>query len=140
MNTRMYTGLILRQEQVRTAEQSGYINYYLPEGKRASVGSRIYTLDESGTLDTLLKENAQEGQTLSDESLRDLRSQLTSMVMALDDENFGRIYDYRYSLESAVMEYSSFSAMDQLDELAQEAGAVFQQVRSDVVRRGFLFL
>ena len=93
VNTRMYTGLILRQEQVRTAEQSGYINYYLPEGKRASVGSRIYTLDESGTLDTLLKENAQEGQTLSDESLRDLRSQLTSMVMALDDENFGRIYD-----------------------------------------------
>ncbi len=132
VNTRMYTGLILRQEQVRTAEQSGYINYYLPEGKRASVGSRIYTLDESGTLDTLLKENAQEGQTLSDESLRDLRSQLTSMVMALEDENFGRIYDYRYSLESAVMEYSSFSAMDQLDELAQEAGAVFQQVRSDV--------
>ena len=88
VNTRMYTGLILRQEQVRTAEQSGYINYYLPEGKRASVGSRIYTLDESGTLDTLLNENAQEGQTLSDESLRDLRSQLTSMVMALDDEKF----------------------------------------------------
>ena len=44
VNTRMYTGLILRQEQVRTAEQSGYINYYLPEGKRASVGSRIYKM------------------------------------------------------------------------------------------------
>ena len=44
----------------------------------------------------------------------------------------GRIYDYRYSLESAVMEYSSFSAMDQLDALAAQAGAAFQQVRSDV--------
>ena len=54
------------------------------------------------------------------------------MIMALDDENFGRIYDYRYSLESAVMEYSSFSAMDQLDALAAQAGAAFQQVRSDV--------
>ena len=89
VNTRIYTGLILREEQVRNAERSGYINYYLPEGKRASVGSRIYTLDESGTLDTLLKENAEEGQALSDESLRDLRAQLNSMIMALDDENFG---------------------------------------------------
>ena len=132
VNTRIYTGLILREEQVRNAERSGYINDYLPEGKRASVGSRIYTLDESGTLDTLLKENAEEGQALSDESLRDLRAQLNSMIMALDDENFGRIYDYRYSLESAVMEYSSFSAMDQLDALAAQAGAAFQQVRSDV--------
>lgn len=132
VNTRIYRGLILREEQVRNAERSGYINYYLPEGKRASVGSRIYTLDESGALDSILKESEEEGQTLSDESLRDLRTQLTSMVLALDNENFGRIYDYRYSLESAVMEYASFNAMDRLDELAAESGALFQQVRSDV--------
>ena len=129
VNTRIYRGLILREEQVRNAERSGYINYYLPEGKRASVGSRIYTLDESGALDSILKESEEEGQTLSDESLRDLRTQLTSMVLALDNENFGRIYDYRYSLESAVMEYASFNAMDRLDELAAESGALFQQVR-----------
>ena len=30
------------------------------------------------------------------------------------------------------MEYSSFSALDQLDKLAQESGAVFEQVRTDV--------
>ena len=48
VNNRTYNGLILREEQVKTADRSGYINYYLREGKRASVGSRIYSLDETG--------------------------------------------------------------------------------------------
>ena len=30
------------------------------------------------------------------------------------------------------MEYSSFSTLDQLDKLAEQSGAVFEQVRSDV--------
>ena len=34
VNDRPYTGLILREEQVYNADNSGYINYYLREGKR----------------------------------------------------------------------------------------------------------
>ena len=32
VNDRPYTGLILREEQVYNADNSGYINYYLREG------------------------------------------------------------------------------------------------------------
>ena len=132
VNNRTYNGLILREEQVKTADRSGYINYYLREGKRASVGSRIYSLDETGNLEELLKDSAEDGSGLTDESLSDLRKQLTSYVLAFKDQDFSSIYDARYSLEAAVMEYSSFSALDQLDKLAQESGAVFEQVRTDV--------
>ena len=62
VNNRIYNGLILREEQVRTADRSGYINYYLREEKRASVGSRIYSLDETGNLEALLKEECRGGQ------------------------------------------------------------------------------
>lgn len=41
VNNKQYTGLILREEQVRNAQHNGYINYYLREGKRASVGTQI---------------------------------------------------------------------------------------------------
>ncbi|MEQ2676576.1 HlyD family efflux transporter periplasmic adaptor subunit [Enterocloster citroniae] len=132
VSNRMYTGLILREEQVRNADRSGYINYYLREGKRASVGSRIYSLDETGSLEELLKDNAEAGNSLSDDSLSDLKKQLTSFVLSFRDQDFSSIYDARYSLEASVMEYSSFSALDQLDKLAQESGAVFEQVRTDV--------
>lgn len=132
VNDRPYTGLILRNEQVYNAENSGYINYYLREGKRASVGSRIYSLDETGHLDALLKENGVENQELSDENLTDLKKQLSSFVTSRSQEDFGAIYDVRYMLESAVMEYSSFSALDQLDRIAGESGIVFEQVVSPV--------
>ena len=132
VNNRIYNGVILREEQVKTADRSGYINYYLREGKRASVGSRIYSLDETGSLEALLKDSAEDGSSLSDESLSDLKKQLTSFVLSFRNQDFGTIYDARISLEASVMEYSSFSALDQLDKLAEQSGAVFEQVRSDV--------
>lgn len=133
VNSSVYTGLILREEQVMTAERTGYINYYLREGKRASVGSRIYSLDETGSLDNLLKENTETGGgSLSQENISDLKKQLSSFVISFNPVEFASIYDTRLSLENSVMEYSSFSALDQLDKLAKESGAVFQQVKSDV--------
>lgn len=132
VNNKLYTGIILRDEQVKNAERSGYINYYLREGKRASVGTRIYTLDETGNLEALLKDSAQDGENLSDESLSELKKQLSSLVQNISDTNFNMIYDARYSLEASVIEYSSFSTLDQLDRLAQESGVVFEQVRSDL--------
>lgn len=132
VNTKTYTGLILREEVVKMSDRSGYINYYLREGKRASVGSRIYSLDENGKLEEMLKDNAESGNTLTDDSLSDLKKQLTSFVLSFQNEDFSSIYDARYSLEASVMEYTSFSALEQLDKLAKESGAVFEQVRTDV--------
>ena len=78
VNNKQYTGLILREEQVRNAQNNGYINYYLREGKRASVGTRIYSLDETGRLDSLLKENGAEDAALPEENLADIKKQLSS--------------------------------------------------------------
>lgn len=131
VNDKQYTGLILRDEQVKAAGKSGYINYYLREGKRASVGTRVYSLDETGNLNSLLQEEEEEQEALSDESLSDLKRQLSSYVISEDDSDFGAIYDTRYSLEASVMEYAGFGALEQLDRLAQESGVVFEQVYSD---------
>ena len=73
VNNKQYTGLILREEQVRNAQHNGYINYYLREGKRASVGTRIYSLDETGRLNSLLKENGVEDAALPEENLADIK-------------------------------------------------------------------
>lgn len=134
VSSKMYNGVILRQEKVQNTDRTGHINFYLREGKRASVGSRIYSLDETGTLEKLLKDNAQQGNTLSEDSLADLKKQLTSFVLSFRDQDFSSIYDARYALENSVMEYSSFSTLDQLDKLAKESGtgASFEQVRTDV--------
>ena len=53
-------------------------------------------------------------------------------MLSRSDDDFNSIYDTRYSLEAAVMEYSSFSALDQLDKISQDSSLVFEQVRADI--------
>lgn len=132
VNDKSYTGLILREEQVRDTDSPGYINYYLQEGKRASVGTRIYTIDETGGLKNLIKDAPRGANAMSPENLSDLKKQLTSFVLSFRNDNFAAIYDNRYDLENSVMEYASFNALDQLDQLANQAGVSFRQVTSDV--------
>lgn len=128
-----YEGLILREEQVKTSPGAGYINLYLREGKRAGVGARVYSLDETGGLKELIEESRSgDGTAISAENISDLRKQLDSFVLSFDDENFLSLYDSRYDLENSVMEYSSFGAVEQLDRLAAEKGVNFQQITSDV--------
>ncbi len=127
-----HTGLILRQEEVKNSTSAGYINLFLREGKRASVGTRIYSLDETGGLKSLLEEAQMTEQPFTDENLKDLRKQLDSFVLSFRDNEFSAVYDDRYDLENAVLEYASFGAVDQLDQLAAEAGVSFQQITSDV--------
>ena len=132
VNDKSYTGLILREEAIRYTDRPGYINFYLREGKRASVGTRIYSLDETGGLKDLLKDSPEGEKAISSENLADLKKQLNSFVLSFKDDNFSTLSDSRYNLEAAVMEYASFSALDQLDKLASQAGLSFEQVTSDI--------
>ena len=132
VSDRSYTGLILRQEQVKNSAGAGYINLYLREGKRASVGARIYSLDETGGLKALMDEIQTEEQPISKENIRDLRKQMDSFVISFQDSDFSTVYDYRYDLQNSVMEYASFGTVEQLDQMAAEAGVNFQQITSDV--------
>lgn len=44
VNNKEYNGILFRDETVENAPQTGYVNYYVREGKRAGAGSRVYSL------------------------------------------------------------------------------------------------
>ena len=58
VNDRQYTGIILRDERVESTDRAGYINYYIREGKRAAIGTRIYSIDETGNMAELMQEKS----------------------------------------------------------------------------------
>lgn len=131
MEDREYTGLILREESVYSTDSAGYINYYIREGKRASVGASVYSLDESGRVEQFLEENGGGSAQISDEDLLSLKKELTSFSLSYDDDNFSQVEDIKLSLEAAMMEYVSFSAMDSLSEAMVQAGINFHQISAD---------
>lgn len=131
VNDKTYTGLILRDEAVKTAEQSGYVNYYIREGKRAAAGSRIYSLDETGELEKYLEESQEEGQAFSDENLASIKKRLSSLCLSYEDSDFSSVYDEKYSLDASVAELVNFNALEDLDAELQARGINFKQIYSD---------
>lgn len=130
VNSTDYTGLILRHEDVKTADRSGYVNYYIREGKRAAVGTRIYSIDETGNVAAYLAKSEGKGVTLTSDNLAVLKRDLTAFSLAYDDNRFDSVYDAAYSLESQVMEYMNFNALDDMEDQLKKAGINFEQVKS----------
>ena len=132
VNDRQYTGIILRDERVESTDRAGYINYYIREGKRAAIGTRIYSIDETGNMAELMQENPDANVGLTDANLSDVKRQLSAFSMSYSDQKFETTYDLQYSLEAAVLEYANFNALGNLDSIMQQAGASFVQVTAPV--------
>ena len=95
-----YTGLILRQETVVHAEQSGYVNYYAREKEKVANGTVVYSIDESGKAMAALAESAKEENILSGDNLKTIKSEIQNFSNSFDDSDFTSVYDFKYSLEA----------------------------------------
>lgn len=131
VNDQRHTGLILRTETTKYTDRAGNINFYLREGKKAAVGTRIYSIDETGTLSKLLAEKTDGSVALSKENLASLKKDLSSFSQTYTDEQFSDVYDAKYSLDADVLEYVNVDALKNLDSVIEEMGITFEQFRAD---------
>lgn len=131
VNEKRYTGIIFREETTKYTDRAGYVNYYVREGKRARVGTSVYSIDETGSVASFLQEHPEAGGTFSEENLAELKKQLSSFSLTFDEQDFRSVYDEKYSLEALVLEYANFNAMDSLQTMMDQAGVNFQQVTAD---------
>lgn len=131
VNDQRHNGIIFREETPKYTQNAGNINYYLREGKRAAVGTRIYSIDETGALSKLLAEKTDGSVTLSKDNLSTLKKQLSTFSQTFTDMNFKSVYDTKYTLDSEVLEFVNVDTLKNLDSVIAELGVNFQQVRSD---------
>ncbi len=132
VNDKNFTGIALRQETTEYAAQSGYINYYIREGRRAASGSTIYSMDETGEFSRILEENAQSQRLLTDEDLLSVKKELSAFSTGYSDEDFSQVYDTKYSLDSMVMEYANFNSLSNQEQLASQMNSGLVQVSTPV--------
>ena len=106
-----YTGIILRDETVYNADYAGTVYYYIQEGQKAGVGDLIYSIDESGRVSELLAQKSADGNQLSQDSLIYLKRMLMNYSTSYDPLRFSDIYDVKYSVQAALLEYSSMESI-----------------------------
>lgn len=127
-----YEGIILRNETVKTSIASGYINFYIADTKKASMGSRVYSIDESGDLKNFLSSHSEEINRLSDSKVQSIRKTVMNSSRTFDPMDFkssGLLMD---TLNAAVLEFTDTEAMAQLSDDLKQAGINFKEYRTDM--------
>ena len=116
-----YRAIALRAEQVVSANNNGYINYYAGESEHISNGGLVYSIDESGVLSEMIKDSAAVNTVLSDEALGELRTELTGFATTYDDKYFYDVYRMQDSIESTIRKLANQSALDNLRSISSNA-------------------
>lgn len=113
-----YTGFILRNERLITASYSGNINYFLGNGERASIGTIVYSVDETGRVYDKIKQSIDS--ELSSKEISTIKDMLTDFTGNYTPSEFYKVYDCRDDVSSKIYEFQNNDISEQLDEFIEE--------------------
>lgn len=119
----VYHGLILRDETIVYAGQTGYINYYLKSGSKASVNDVVYSIDTNGDLAKKITTAATDGASLDTQVLSDVSSQLDIFRNTYDSNVFSSVYSFKSELNSQLSQTLSVNALSDLAKVVDSAEA-----------------
>ena len=97
-----YTGIVMRSEEVLTADTSGYLTYYAPENAKVRKNGVVYSIGESQSEETVSE--------LTDSALQKLRSQMSSFSTHFDTTNYNKLYSFKYEIEGSLLQNSGVIA------------------------------
>lgn len=123
------SAIALRQEVLVTTDISGYINYYTRNGQRVGRNATVYTLDTTGTLSDLIAEASGDGTNLNPAGYSEIKSSISAFQNYFSDTNFSDIYEFKYDLESTVLDITNTQILEELTHTNGTAAA-FSQIRS----------
>lgn len=126
----IYKGIALRDEEVVTSKDSGYINYYAREGQRVGVGNLVYTVDESGRIADLIAGYEGDTGALTDTDLNELKTEIVGFAHEFDETNFSSVYDFKYSVKGTVLKLANNSILAEIDSMQNTSSA-------DLVKRSY---
>ncbi|MBQ7564839.1 MAG: hypothetical protein IJT16_12735 [Lachnospiraceae bacterium] len=112
-----YTGIALREETVVDCDYTGYVNYYAREGERVAVNSLVYTVDSSGEISEMLNKGSEEGTSLSDEDMTELRTQISSFSRYFSPVDFLDTYNFKFDIEGTVVKLANYQVLSGIDSL-----------------------
>lgn len=97
-----YTGLVIRNEQVITADSSGYITYYARDNAKVKKNGVVYSIGESKTNPVSIE--------LTDSALNTLRREIASFSTNFNLTDYNDIYSFKYELEGSLLQNTGISA------------------------------
>ena len=121
----IFRGIALRDEEIVTGNDAGYVNYFAREGERVAVGNLVYTVDETGRLSDYIHSSESGENSLSDADLAELKTEIISFINRFDRTEFADIYNFKYSVEGTVLKLSNYNILENASALNDASGTAF---------------
>ena len=126
-----YHGLILRDETIECAEQSGSVNYYIANNSKVSVNDIIYSIDTNDNISKKIDSAVNEGSFIDNGSLSQLVNDIDSFVNLYQSVDFSSVYSFKQKLASELNRSISTQALTSFSEdIEQAANSTFFTAKS----------
>lgn len=124
-----YKGIALRNEKIKYANETGYVDYFIREGSRISVNTTLYSIDSTGEFNQLLLDSGKSNSKLTEENLDTINTLLKDFNNNFDAMNFDSLYDFKSTLKGTVVDLIN---MNSLQKLAKKKGEKFTINKSGI--------
>lgn len=129
----VYQGVILRDETIEYAQNTGYIDYYAKGVSKVSTSDVIYSIDMTGTISNEIANAIRTSQEISKESLTAISKEIDSFLKTYDANRFSNSYSFLNSLNTEIVYNISSGALADLSdkiELAETSGTFHKYTSS----------
>lgn len=116
-----YTGLILRNETIVNAGQSGNLDYFLRDNTKAAYGTLVCSVDENGNVSQRLNEAVNTDTVLTKENLGDIQTMLREYAKGYADNDFYATYNFKTDLSGRLMEALNLGALSTISDYTEFA-------------------
>ena len=113
----VYTGMAIRDESLITSDYAGYLNYYVREGSRIGAHKMVCTVDEGGRLKDIMNEQSMGENSLSEESLKEIRDDIMNFNSNFHPYNFSTTYDFKNTIAGNVLNLANSNILENLEKL-----------------------
>ncbi|CUO84130.1 HlyD family secretion protein [[Eubacterium] contortum] len=128
-----YTGLILREETVVHAENSGYINYFQNENSKIKAGANVYAVTSQKLS---YPEETSTETSLSTEEQNTLIVKTQSFNENFNPQKFSSVYSLKNEIDNTLQNASNQTKTAQMDAVLSHNGAgadVYQTPRDGIM-------
>lgn len=112
-----YSGIILREEHIVTADKSGYVRYYLPSGEKTAKSKLLYSLDESGETTKALAQETSYTETVKQMDLTPLKDEISRFATSFSPEDFSSVYNFKTSISYSMLDLMNYNNLEYLTKL-----------------------
>ncbi|MCQ2540787.1 MAG: hypothetical protein MJ112_00665 [Lachnospiraceae bacterium] len=110
----IYQGVAIRDEEIVTSIDTGYVEYFAREGEHVGIGDLIYSVDESGVMTGLINSESGGENSLSNEDLIELKNEISKFSSVYDNTEYSRTYDFLYSMNGMVLKLANANMLEEI--------------------------